>query len=62
MSWYERVADDDLPTLQAIAQAYRDGQFGRSQRAAAEAISTVLKARKIADIGRNGVCAWLATL
>jgi hypothetical protein len=57
--WQDRVADEHQPTLQAIKEAYLAGKFGRHQRPAVLAIVSVLASRGIANIGRNGVQAWL---
>jgi hypothetical protein len=61
-SWYERAEAEHGETLAAIAAAYKAGQFGPAIKPAADAISAVLKARGIADIGFNGVTYWLKTL
>lgn len=60
--WYERAAAEHGETLAVIAEAYKAGKFGSAIKPAADAISVVLKARGIADVGYNGVIMWLKTL
>lgn len=62
LRWYQRVAAEHGETLAVIAEAYKAGKFGSAIKPAADAISVVLKARGIADVGHNGVIVWLKTL
>jgi hypothetical protein len=57
--WHQRVAPEHLATLDAIREAFETGKFGPKKKPAYLAIAAVLESRGIANVGRNGVQAWL---
>jgi hypothetical protein len=57
--WHRRVSAEHAATLDAIREAYVAGKFGSAKRPAHIAIAAVLASRGIANVGRNGVQAWL---
>lgn len=58
-AWEHRVAAEHLSTLAEIKAACRDGKFGRHKITAARAISEYLARHGIAQVGPQGVLAWL---
>lgn len=59
LSWEFRVAGEHVGTLEDIKAAYNSGKFGRHKEPAANAISDYLQKNGIAQIGPQGVLAWL---
>lgn len=57
--WHERVAAEHVDTLAEIKAAWRAGRLGKSKKGAAVGIAKFLQAKGIANIGHNGVIAWL---
>lgn len=60
LSWEFRVASEHVVTLEEIKAAYRGGKFGKHAEPAAKSISDYLHRSGIAQIGPQGVLAWLA--
>lgn len=59
VSWWYFVAPEHQSTLDTIKQAFLDGKFGAATTTAGKGISAYLKEHGIADIGYQGVIAWL---
>jgi hypothetical protein len=60
LSWEFRVASEHAETLEEIKAAFQRGGFGKHAEPAAKAISDYLHRNGIAQIGPQGVLAWLA--
>lgn len=57
--WYERVAPEHVATLHEIREGWRNGKLGTQKVPAVRHIVAYLQSNGIANIGRNGVTAWL---
>jgi hypothetical protein len=58
-AWYHRVLPKHVATLDELLQAWKSGRLGTHKITASRAISRILAARGIADVGPQGVLAWL---
>jgi hypothetical protein len=60
--WWERVAQEHAATIEAVAAGWKSGKYGMSKNRAAAAISSWLRSKGIATVGRQGVMHWLNQL
>lgn len=59
IAWYDRVDSQHRPLLDEILAGWQSGRYGERKSAAARAIASVLKARRIADVKEGAVASWL---
>ncbi len=57
--WWERVDQAHVAELNDLLTAWRAGELGPHMRPVARAVVAHIKAKGIADIGEQGVIAWL---
>lgn len=57
--WWERVDQAHAAELEELLAAWRSGELGQHMRPVARAVVAHLREKGIADIGEQGVVAWL---
>jgi len=58
-AWYHRVPPKHAAAIAEILEAWKSGRLGTHKITAARAISRILAARGISDVGPQGVLKWL---
>jgi hypothetical protein len=57
--WHDGLSREHAAVVEKIREAWLAGKLGSTRNTAAREISAYLKAEGIADVGTQGILAWL---